>query len=165
VKREKYPTKHRYVFELMVDIDSAVGLSAGELAALVVEGLFALDQQGVLFPGLTTPEHRLITVCLCAIAYSSWGRAAPVDKAYRRIIKSQPIRDKRDFEYELESAFDGLSAVILRQRMLMAIIRGLANKCRHPTAFAEADGTRAFALIAAAEAIIAAVETSAKPVL
>jgi hypothetical protein len=61
VKREKYPTKHRYVFELMVDIDSAVGLSAGELAALVVEGLFALDQQGVLFPGLTTPEHRLIT--------------------------------------------------------------------------------------------------------
>lgn len=167
MKRGKYPDTHRYMFEMLVDIDRAVIFSAGELAALIVDGLFALDQQAALFPGITSPENRLATVSLGAIGHRRRARAAPVDQAYSRLMTSnwRPGREDRSLKDDLEKAGEQMIGIILRQRMLMALIQGLVNRCRHPTALTDADRLQGESLIAATDAITAAVNGATKLVL
>ena len=50
VKRDQFPDTHLYTFDLTVGINSVLTFSAGEISTLIVDALFALDEQGVLFP-------------------------------------------------------------------------------------------------------------------
>ena len=58
-----------------------------------------------------------------------------------------------------------LDAAVMRQRMLMAKMSSLSDKCSDPGELKDADRESAESLLAAAEAITVAVEASAKPVL
>ena len=69
MKREKYPGTNEYIFELMLGINSALRFSSGELSTLVVNALFALDEQGQLFPGITEPEDCLRMASMQPVGY------------------------------------------------------------------------------------------------
>jgi hypothetical protein len=167
MKRGQYPGTYQYAFEMRLGINSALTLSAGELSALVLDSLFALDEQGTLFPGVTEPEDRLRMASMDAIAYERLGRSVPYGDAYDRLIKSigRAARGKRELKDKLDEAVAKLGATMLRQRILMAQMRGLSDRCMYTDALTEAERTRAATLIAATEAITAAVDASAKLVL
>ena len=62
---------HRYCFEMEMEINSALTFSAGELCALLTDGLFALDDMGTLFPGVKSPGvgERLTSIRMGASGY------------------------------------------------------------------------------------------------
>jgi hypothetical protein len=78
---------HRYCFEMEMEINSALTFSAGELCALLTDGLFALDDMGTLFPGVKSPDvgERLTSIRMGATGYMR-GLAAPTEDAYRRFM-------------------------------------------------------------------------------
>jgi hypothetical protein len=169
VRHAEFPRTHRFLFELELEISSALSMSAGEMGVLIGDGLFALDDQELLFPGVSTPaaEVRLLSVALGAIGYKTWGRAAPISKAYRQLIDraERTTKGNRNLGERLDYALGTIGAAQLNQRMLMAKLLGLRDKCRHPVSVTDADRTIAEALLAAAEAIAAAVEAATKPVM
>ena len=95
MKREQFPGTHQYVFELRLGINSALTFSAGEISTLVLDGLFALEEQGMLFPGVTEPEDRLRIAGMDAIGYQRSRRASPIGDAYNRAMSGpgQPTRE------------------------------------------------------------------------
>jgi hypothetical protein len=164
VSRQPFPEVLRFNFELAIEITTALTLSAGELAKLIGNGLFALDTQAALFPGLTSPEERLLSVTVEAVGYERSGRATPIDEAYRRLMtgRGRPSRAKRELQERLVEAAEALEAAVLLQHTLWAKLHGLLEKSRHPEPLIEANREAGEALISAAERIAAAVETSAK---
>ena len=78
---------HRYCFEMEMEINSALTFSAGELCALLTDGLFALDDMGTLFPGVKSPGvgERLTSIRMGASGYMR-GLAAPTEDAYRQLM-------------------------------------------------------------------------------
>ena len=161
MKREKYPGTNEYIFELMLGINSALSFSSGELSTLVVNALFALEDQGLLFPGVTEPEDCLRMASMQPVGYRRSALDAPAARAGRRL----PTGRKRELKNRLDDVAEMLGAAALRQRMLMAKMSSLSDKCSDPGDLKDADRASADALLTAAEAIIAAVEASAKPVL
>jgi len=161
VKREQYPGTNEYIFELMLGINSALSFSSGELSTLVVNALFALEDQGLLFPGVTEPEDCLRMASMQPVGYRRSALEAPAARAGRRL----PTGRKRELKNRLDDVAEMLGAAALRQRMLMAKMSSLSDKCSDPGELKDADLASAEALLTAAEAIIAAVEASAKPVL
>jgi hypothetical protein len=148
---------------MLVGIDSAITLSSGEVGAFLVDGLFALDREGVLFPGLGKPEHRLLEVMVGAIGYHRWGRTVPIGDAYRHLIterEGRAARGKRSLKERLDDAYDVISAGLLTQRTLMARLKGLSDRCLHPSAITDEDRRTAEALVSAADAIAAAVDAA-----
>ena len=65
MKKPEFLKYHRYCFEMEMEINSALTFSAGELCALLTDGLFALDDMGTLFPGVKSPGvgERLTRAC------------------------------------------------------------------------------------------------------
>ena len=53
MKRGEFPGTYQTAFEMRLGINSALTFSSGELSTFVLDGLFALDEQGRLFPGVT----------------------------------------------------------------------------------------------------------------
>ena len=155
----------QFLFELELEIGSALGFSAGELCELVIDGLFALDDEGRLFPGITTPntENRLKRVTMGATGYGQSDRYHPVHSRYRQSMhRARRVTKTVD---RLEDAACILMMNLIPQRMLIAKLLGLTGEFRGPSAATDADQTRAEALLRAAEAVIEAVETSVKPCL
>jgi hypothetical protein len=165
MKRGEFPGTYQYAFEVRLGINSALTLSAGELSTLVLDGLFAMDEQGTLFPGVTEPEDRLRMASMDAIAYERLGRSVPYGDAYDRLIKTigRAARGKRELKERLDDALAKLGATMLRQRILMAQMRGLSDRCMYTDALTDAERTRAATLIAATETITAAVDASVIP--
>jgi len=165
VKREKYIDTHEYTFELSLEINRALLFSSGEVTNLVLDALFALDKQGLLFPGVTTPEKRLLSAGMEATGYER--SAAPAGGVSTRLMNASETRSKgkHAFKDGLWEAVSRLDTAVLHQRMLMAKLHGLADKYPSSAFVSEADQALAKGLIAATEAIAAAVEASAKPVL
>ena len=81
------------------------------------------------------------------------------------MIKSigRAARGKRELKEKLDEAEAKLGATMLRQRVLMAQMRGLSGRCMYTDALTDAERTRAATLIAATEAITAAVDASVIP--
>jgi hypothetical protein len=166
VKRPQFPDTHHYVFEMTVGIHSALAFSPGEISTLFVDRLFALDEEGKLFPGVTAPEDRLRLAGMEPIGYERSRQRGPGDAYTTALaILDHPSKSKRELGERLDTAIETIDAAILRQRMLNAKLGGLRAKCHHPAALAGGDRKTADALLSAAEAIIAAVEAATKPVL
>jgi len=167
--RMSFPDTHQFGFELELEISSILTLSAGELCVLVVNALFAMDEQGLLFPGVTTPDadNRLKSAKMGAIGYARTGIAAPVGERYRRLIlrKGRVPKSSRQLGERLEEAVSTMMTNLLHQRMLLAKLMGLADKCAEPSAITDADRTKAEALLAAAAAVAEVVDTSVQPTL
>ena len=87
MKKPELLKPHRYCFEMEMEVSSALTFSAGELCVLVTDGLFALDDMGILFPGVQKPDvgDRLISIRMGATGYMR-GLAAPTEDAYRRLM-------------------------------------------------------------------------------
>ena len=167
MKRGKYPNTHDYAFQLTLEINSALTFSSGDVADLVVDALFALDKQGVLFPGVTNPEKRLRGASIEAVGYERSEDDALADGVYRSLMitPEPPSKVKRALRDRLWEAINTMGASVLHQRMLIAKMHGLADKCTYSTPVAEADRVNAEGLIAATQEITAAIENSTKPVL
>lgn len=166
--RAPFPPSQHFLFEIEVGVSSALALSSGELAMLISDGLSALDDRGLLFPGVTTPDrgNRLLGVKIGAIGYQRFGRTGPADEAYRRLFMGRGRRrSHRSLGERLDSRIVELSAGLINQRMLIARLTGLSDKCRHPTALSDADRTIGEALLTASDTIIQTVEDQLKPVL
>jgi hypothetical protein len=165
MKRPIVTDNQQFLFELELEISSALGFSAGELCELVIDGLFALDKKGRLFPGITTPnsENRLKRVTMGATGYGQSSRYHPVHNRYRRSMhRARRVTKTVD---RLENAACILMINLIPQRMLIAKLLGLTREFRGPSAATDAHQTRAEALLAGAEAVIEAVETSVMPCL
>ena len=102
MKREKYPGTNEYIFELMLGINSALGFSSGELSTLVVNALFALEDQGLLFPGVTEPEDCLRMASMQPVGYRRSALEAPAARAGRRL----PTGRKRELKNRLDDAVE-----------------------------------------------------------
>ena len=169
--RAGYPKTHEYCFELTIEITSAFSMAAGEIGMLVSEGLFALDEQGALFPGVGSPEPlaRLLTAKATAIGYASRGRDAPTGNAYRRLRESEvpPASPDAHLFQALYAALIGVDGATRRHRMMMAKLLAAADRCRHatPTPLGDADRVAAEALVSAAYQMVTAVDAATKPVL
>lgn len=127
-----------------------------------------MDEQGLLFPGVTEPEDRLRLASMQPIGYQrSQGAPVGVGDAYRALMADPgPLtKTKRELNERLDMAVRSLHAAILHQRMLMAKLFSLTDRCRHPAALTDDDRKTAEVLLAAAEAIIAAVKAALMPVL
>jgi hypothetical protein len=149
---------------MLIGIDSAITLSSGEVGGFLVDGLFVLDREGVLFPGLVRPEHRLLEVMIGAIGYHRFGRTVPIGDAYRRLItekEGRAARGKRSLKERLDDASAVIHAGLLTQQILMARLKGLSDRCLHPSAITDEDRQTAEALVTAADAIAAAVDAAA----
>jgi len=161
---------HRYCFEMEMEINSALTFSAGELCALLTDGLFALDDMGTLFPGVKSPDvgERLTSIRMGATGYMR-GLAAPTEDAYRRLMFGpKPPRTgkaNRVLRERLENAKSDLSEAMIYGRVLTAKLIGLIDRCSYPQAITEADRTIAEELLAAVEAITTTADGSVKPVL
>jgi hypothetical protein len=83
----------QFLFELELEISSALGFSAGELCELVSDGLFALDNEGRLFPGITAPnaENRLKRVTMGATGYGQSSRYHPVHSRCRQSMQGRDV--------------------------------------------------------------------------
>jgi hypothetical protein len=150
-------------------ISSALTFSAGELCALVTDGLFALDELGILFPGVKSPDigNRLTSISMGAVGYRR-GLAAPTGDAYRRLIfgpKRRTSKANRELKERLEDASVSLGEAMIYGRVLMAKLIGLTDKCSYPQAITDADRTIAEALLAAAEAMTLATDASVREAL
>jgi hypothetical protein len=167
VKRGKYPDTHEYAFELTLEINRALTFSPGEVTTLVLDALFALDKQGVLFPGVTSPEKRLRAASMEAVGYERSDDDAPADGAYRKLMSGSetPSKGEHGFTGRLWEAADAMIAAMLHQHMLVAKMHGLAEKRLYLAPITEADRASAEAFIAAAGAITASVEAAAKSAL
>ncbi len=167
--RMSFPDAYRFGFELELEISSVLTFSAGELCALVVDALFTIDEQGKLFPGVTTPDsaNRLKSVKMRSIGYARIGSALPVEERYRRLIlrKGRVSKTSRTLGGRLEAAAATMMTNMLHQRMLTAKLIGLADKCREPSAVTDADRTIAETLLAAATAVAGIVDASVRPTL
>lgn len=160
-----FPATNRFAYELELEISSALTFSAGELGALALDGLFSLDGEGRLFPGITSPDagNRLIGVQIGAIGYERRGTAAPIGDRYRRLVlkpRGRITKATRDLGDRLEQAVDTVSEGLIHQRMLIAKLSGLADKCRHRGAVTDADRTIAEALLTSAETLERTIESS-----
>ena len=65
----------------------------------------------------------------------------------------------------MDEAIGAIDVAIARQRTLMAKLVGLRDRCHHPSGLSAEERKTAEAVLAAAEAIIKAVEEATKPVL
>jgi hypothetical protein len=165
VKRPQFPDTLHYVFEMMVGINSALILSAGEISSLFIDGLFALDEQGLLFPGVTTPEDRLRLAGMEPMGYERFRRSRPEGDAYTSALAMTLPKNKRHLRDRLEKAETSLGAAISRQRMLCAKLSSVRDSALHTRRSTEENRKSAEALLAAAEAIITGVEAATKTVL
>jgi hypothetical protein len=169
VAKQEFIKSHRYCFEMEMEVNSVLTFSAGELCALVGDGLFALDDLGILFPGVKNPDvgDRLTRIRIGATGYMR-GLAAPTGDAYRRLMfgpKPRASKTNRALKQRLEEASTDLGEAMIYARVLMAKLIGLTDKCSYPQAITDADQTIAEELLATVEALTAATETSVKPAL
>lgn len=133
-----------------------------------MDGLFTLDEQRLVFPGITTPADG-DRVAALSIAPMGYARRAPVNGAASRARVVPPGRHPagkagQQLRERLLAAADGLRDGLPRQRMLIARLRGLADGL-DPPILADADVAAANTLVAAAERAIAALDVAITPVL
>ena len=157
----------KFVFELTLGIDSSLSYSGGELATLILDGIFALDDRGLLFPGVTEPVDRLQLASCGATGFERTDRSGPIDRAYEQLIAPRRrVSDAQlEFQQRLDAALTETTASMLRQNSLLAKIRGLSDRGFFGGRIKEEDRRSAEALVGAAEAITATVNEALKPVL
>jgi hypothetical protein len=101
------------------------------------------------------------------MGYHRFGRRGTLQDTYGETTFSLDELPKatRELRDRLDVAVGSLDAAIPRQRMLMAKLSALTDRCHQPGALTQADRKAAEALLTAADAIIAAVEAALRPVL
>ena len=111
MKSEQLPGTHQFVFELTLGINSALTLSSGELSTLVLDGLFALEEQDMLFPGITEPRDRLRMARMNAIGYERSGLSTPRGAAYELLMSrlGRLSKGKLKLKERLDTGGDGQS--------------------------------------------------------
>ena len=165
----KFPATRRFAFELELEVSSVLGFSIGELGALALDGLFVLDGEGRLFPGVTTPDagNRLAAGKIGAIGYTRHANTPSEDRYTQLVLqrKGRPTKSIRNLDDRLTQAIEVVSEGVFHQHMLLAKLKGLADKCGYRGAITDADRTIAETFITAAETVSKVVETSVRPVL
>ena len=99
------------------------------------------------------------------IGYQRSKRSEPLGETYLTLTPEELPKWRLELRDRLDEAIGGIDAAVPRQRMLMAKLVGLRDRSHHPSRLSAEDRKTAEAMLAAAEAIIAAVEVATKPVL
>ena len=143
-------------------------MAIGELGELVLDGLFALDGENALFPGVTSPSvgNRIVGASIGPVSFSRTSHRPQADAAYRRLMgapKREFGEESQEVSARLGDAAVAITKALLLQRMLAAKIGALAEKFREPDLVTDADKTLAEALLGAAEEINELVQKSVRP--
>jgi hypothetical protein len=160
----------RFSFELTVNITSSLSIAAGELSELLLDGIFALDEEGILFPGVTIPGNgdRLVEASIRLAGYARPAELTDPGTAYRALMAGKgrrPSQANDELGERLRNAAAELHAGVLRQRMLIARLRALGGEIGGAGPVADMDPVVAEALITAANSVTAAVDAAIMPVL
>jgi len=145
-----------FVFEVELEINPTLYLAPGELATLLLDGLFALDEDDRLFPGATDPERILSASAMsCGHSrYSEPGRP-PIRSAPSSDRPAQPRTEEDDgILINLNDAFFDIEKVLMEQRTLIFKIRGLEEDLRSSSSLSEADRLYAQKLLRASAALV-----------
>ena len=162
-----YPTTLHFLYELDVEITSMLSISSGELGMMLADGLFALDGEGLLFPGATIPETRLHRATIGAIGYSRYDRSPPLGAAYRHLLNREPAAgdpDRALFDLT-EGALATIGAASMKQRTLMSRLLAIADRCRHGDTLGDEERAAALIVVGAALDIARDVDTKLAVVL
>lgn len=155
----------RFSFELTVEITDTLCLTAGDMSELLLDGLLALDEEGILFPGVTVPGNgdRLLDVGIKLVGYARPAGLGNGNDAYRALMAAPSRKaDKESLEIgeRLRGAAAQMHASVLRQRMLIARLRALGGDVGTPATADDVDRAVAEGLIAAAEAVTASADAA-----
>jgi len=145
----------RFTFELEIEINPMLGLPDGEMASLILDGIFELDDRGVLFPGVTVPHagERLFAVSLKSIGST---RSAVPKPTFRPVAaaSSEMTSDDAKMLSDLENTEHGLSDVMAQQRMLRAKLMALEELYRTGGPLTDEDRAAAQCALAAYKALV-----------
>ena len=165
------PSTYKYRLELEIGVTSMIALSSGEMCDLIALGLFALDREGRLLPGVTLPNNvfGLVSTRITPVGYErqiSLREAESVSR--RRAAQSARNRltetDAKLID-DLEVARDNLTDCFREQRMLQARIAGLFEKLGTVADIADDDRAYAASLLAAVDGVLQKHESVTRPVL
>jgi capsid protein len=99
------------------------------------------------------------------IGYQRSRRSEPIGETYRSLLPDELPKWRLKLRDRMDEAIGAIDVARARQRTLMAKLIGLRDRCHHPSGLSAEDRKTAEAVLAAAEAIIKAVEEATKPVL
>ena len=99
------------------------------------------------------------------IGYQRSKRSEMFGGNYRSLLPAELPKWRLKLSDRMDEAIGAIDGAILRQHMLMAKLVGLRDRCHHPSGLSAEDRKTAEAVLAAAEAIIKAIEEATKPVL
>lgn len=169
--RRRFLEGRRFKLDLEVEITSALSFSVGELGALIVDGLLYLEDEGLLFPGVTSPAagDRLIGASIYAAGYARSHDVDGWETTYRRLLAgkggSRSSKGHKLVHVRLDETISVLAACFAEQRMLLAKLSASSERFKVPPTVTDADHATAEALMAAADAVLKTHEEAVKPVL
>ena len=163
------PSGRRYSFEVDMEIDNSLGLTPGELSAFLLDALFDLDHQGLLFPGITEPKAgaRVLSGSVAPTGYRRGVNQGTYTAAHRNPGMTPEARssDETALYDELEAVWFPLEDLFKEQRMFQAKLLGLLDQLRSADPLSDADRQRAGRLLKASQNLIRRHGKSIKPLL
>ena len=149
-------------FRIALEVSAALDMPASELGSLLLDGIFALDEHGLLFPGVTWPpiEDRLLMGSV-EVDRTARPAAMPATSAvYRHLMGKTPRRTPpllADITDDLDHAVSEVEAASLVLRSFIGQLRGFAMAARSadPT---DLNREKAAATMEAANALVRHIE-------
>jgi hypothetical protein len=121
-------TGRRFSFSVRIDINPHFGFTYAELMELLSDGLFAMDEAGLLFPGVSIPGdgQRLFGVRVGPLDQLASLRPPKADVSYEALLKRRRVSAADEtLGSELYDAAMAIGIGLLRQRMLKARMMAL----------------------------------------
>ncbi len=162
-----------YDLRVRLDITATLDIPIAEVGGLVIDGLFALDDQGLLFPGITIPDgpERLVNASVHVEGYSRPSVVPPVNKAFEKLMGRrrvvQPPKES-DLLEAVDNAVILLVAMQRQQRMFVAQMSSVAAAVRAEEGDAGHSvktAGRAKTLLAAVGRLVECFDTEIRPVM
>jgi hypothetical protein len=164
------PKCRQYEFKVELGLNPRYALSAGEMAEFLADGLLAVDEAGLLFPGVSIPGHgeRLWRVSVEALGFARTATATESDRSIRLLAARAPRNksDQRRWDSLTEAGAE-LGVAILRQRMLEARLGALEEEFAPSAAEPQSPEARAAlqAALAAVQRLVALTDEVLDPIL
>jgi hypothetical protein len=121
-------TGRRFSFSVGIDINPHYGFTYAELMELLSDGLFAMDEAGLLFPGVSIPGEgeRLFGVSVGPLDQLVSRRPPKADDSYEALLRRRRVSAADEtLGSELYEAAMAVGVGLLRQRMLKARMMAL----------------------------------------
>lgn len=164
------PDPRRFKFELTVQATKVLPLSAGELAVFILDGLFALDDEDMLFAAVAADSSgaRIAHAGIEVIGYTRPAELPGANPAYHELMARKGRRrggGDKELAARLRAAAAALHARLPQQRLLIAELRSHGDLIAKSDLSLEHSAVRVAALLDAAETATAAIKAAITPII